>query len=89
MKLGTSSGHQPATQAGAEKSHERLQRAFDLCVRKTRNNIKRLADEPKAAPWAVDGERFAHPGRLSRTWQLTSSFFTGMAIIAWRDTEDE
>ena len=89
MKLGTSSGHQPAAQAGAGSSHELLQRAFDLCVRKTRNNIKRLADEPKAAPWAVDGNYFAHPEGFHEIGNWTSSFFTGMALIAWRETEDE
>jgi hypothetical protein len=28
-------------------------RTFDLCVRKTRGNIKRLADEPKSGAWAA------------------------------------
>jgi unsaturated chondroitin disaccharide hydrolase len=66
-----------------------LQRAFDLCVRKTRNNIKRLADEPKAAAWAVDGNYFAHPEGFHEIGNWTSSFLTGMALIAWRETEDE
>lgn len=66
-----------------------LQRAFDLCVRKTRKNIQRLADEPKAAPWAVDGNYFAHPEGFFDIGNWTSSFFTGMALIAWRKTEDE
>ena len=42
-------------------SRQALQRAFDLCVSKTRSNIKRLADEPKSAAWAVDGNYFAYP----------------------------
>ncbi len=66
-----------------------LKRAFDLCVRKTRNNIKRLVDEPKAAPWAVDGDYFAHKEGFYEIGNWTSSFFTGMALIAWRETEDE
>jgi hypothetical protein len=35
-----------------------LRRAFDLCVRKTRGNIKRLADEPKSGAWVLDGNYF-------------------------------
>src|SRR5580698_3814994 len=88
MKIGTS-GHKPAAHAGIGKSHELFQRAFDLCVRKTRHNIKRLADEPKAAPWAVDGNYFVHPEGFNEIGNWTSSFFTGMALIAWRETEDE
>src|SRR3974390_3088110 len=66
-----------------------LQRGFDLCVRKTRGNIKRLADDPKAAPWAVDGNYFAHKEGFFEIGNWTSSFLTGMALIAWRETEDE
>jgi unsaturated chondroitin disaccharide hydrolase len=66
-----------------------LRRAFDLCVTKARTNIKRLADEPKAAPWAVDGNYFAHPEGFFEISNWTSSFFTGMALLAWRQTEDE
>ena len=64
-------------------------RAFDLCVRKTRRNIRRLADEPKAAPWAVDGNYFAHPEGFNDLGNWTSSFLTGMALISWRATQDE
>src|SRR5450756_1985262 len=70
-------------------SGEHRRRAFDLCVRKTRANIRRLADEPKAAPWAVDGNYFAHLEGFNELGNWTSSFFTGMALIAWRATEDE
>jgi unsaturated chondroitin disaccharide hydrolase len=66
-----------------------LKRAFDLCTRKTRSNIKRLADAPKAAPWAVDGNYFGHPEVFFEIGNWTSSFFTGMALIAWQETEDE
>jgi unsaturated chondroitin disaccharide hydrolase len=68
---------------------EAMARAFDLCVRKTRRNIKRLADEPKAAAWAVDGNYFAHPEGFHEIGNWTSSFLTGMALLAWRKTEDE
>jgi unsaturated chondroitin disaccharide hydrolase len=77
------------TAAGASQDRELLQRAFDLCVRKSRRNIQRLADEPKAAAWAVDGNYFAHPEGFNDLGNWTSSFLTGMALIAWRQTEDE
>jgi len=66
-----------------------LVNAFGLCVRKTRVNIKRLADEPKAAPWALDGDYFSRQEGFYEIGNWTSSFFTGMALIAWRETEDE
>ena len=62
---------------------------LDLCIRKTRGNIQRLADEPKAAPWALDGNYFAHKEGFYEIGNWTSSFFTGMALLAWRETEDE
>src|ERR1035437_3244118 len=74
---------------GALKANAALARAFDLCVRKTRSNIQRLADEPKSAPWAVDGNYFAHKEGFHEIGNWTSSFLTGMALIAWRATEDE
>jgi unsaturated chondroitin disaccharide hydrolase len=81
-------GKEPAVMASG-KAAASLQRAFDLCVRKTRANIQQLAAEPKAAPWAVDGNYFAHPEGFNEIGNWTSSFFTGMALIAWRETEDE
>ena len=64
-------------------------RAFDLCVQKTLGNIKRLADEPKSAAWAVDGNYFNFKENFFEIGNWTSSFFTGMALLAWRETEDE
>jgi unsaturated chondroitin disaccharide hydrolase len=64
-------------------------KAFDLCIRKTRGNIQRLADEPKSAAWAADGNYFAFKEGFYEIGNWTSSFFTGMALLAWRETEDE
>lgn len=64
-------------------------RAFQLCVHKTRGNIKRLADQPKSAAWAEDGNYFNFKEDFYEIGNWTSSFFTGMALIAWRETEDE
>ena len=70
-------------------TREQLERAFDLCVRKTRGNIKLLADEPKSAAWAEDGNYFDFKEGFYEIGNWTSSFFTGMALLAWRKTEDE
>jgi unsaturated chondroitin disaccharide hydrolase len=74
-----------ATDVGLRK----LRTALDLCIRKTRGNIKRLADEPKSAAWAADGNYFAFTEGFFEIGNWTSSFFTGMALLAWRETEDE
>jgi unsaturated chondroitin disaccharide hydrolase len=63
--------------------------ALDVCLRKTRRNIKRLADEPKSAAWARDGNYFNFKEGFYEIGNWTSSFFTGMALLAWRETEDE
>jgi len=64
-------------------------RAFDLCVRKTRRNIKALADEPKSWSNAADGNYAAFDEGFYELGNWTTSFFTGMALLAWRATEDE
>lgn len=66
-----------------------LARVYDLCVLKTRSNIKRLAGEPKSAAWALDGNYFDYKEGFYEIGNWTSSFFTGMALMAWRSTEDE
>ena len=71
------------------KSNESLQRAFDLCVRKTRRNIKDLADAPKTWSNDVDGDYPRWNEGFFEIGNWTSSFFTGMALLAWRETEDE
>lgn len=67
---------------------ENWQKAFELCVRKTHGNIKRLADQPKSAAWAADGNYFDFKEGFYEIGNWTSSFFTGMALIAWNETED-
>ena len=73
----------------ATKGDSALTGAFDLCVWKARRNIKTLADAPKAAAWAVDGNYFKHPEGFFEIGNWTSSFFTGMALMAWRQTKDD
>jgi unsaturated chondroitin disaccharide hydrolase len=76
--------------AGAAKHDtQHLDAALALCIRKTRGNIKRLADDPRSAAWAIDGNYFNFQEGFYEIGNWTSSFFTGMALIAWRETEDE
>lgn len=63
--------------------------AFNVCVQKTRNNIRQLADEPKSAALAGDGNYFNFAEGFYDIGNWTSSFFTGMALLAWQETEDE
>src|SRR6266436_9583079 len=87
--LKTTVNTKEAAAAIAGPAQEQLQLAFDVCLRKTRGNIKRLADEPKSAAWAVDGNYFKFKEGFYEIGNWTSSFFTGMALIAWDETEDE
>jgi hypothetical protein len=66
-----------------------LEKALNVCIGKTRGNITRLADEPKSAAWALDGNYFNFKEDFYEIGNWTSSFFTGMALLAWRETEDE
>jgi unsaturated chondroitin disaccharide hydrolase len=72
-----------------QSRHDRLATVYELCVRKTRSNIRHLADKPKSAAWAADGRYFDFPEGFYEIGNWTSSFFTGMALLAWRTTEDE
>ncbi len=65
------------------------QRAFDLCVQKTRPNIKTLADQPKSWAKAVDGRYEDFSEGFFEIGNWTSSFFTGMALLAWQEMKDK
>ncbi len=81
-------GRKAVADAGAP-SEKQLRAVLDLCIHKTRSNIQRLADEPKSAAWAEDGNYFNFKKGFYEIGNWTSSFFTGMALMAWRETEDE
>src|SRR6267154_599489 len=70
-------------------ANQQLRDALNLCICKARGNIKRLADEPKSGAWAVEGDYFNFNENFYEIGNWTSSFFTGMALLAWRETEDE
>lgn len=75
--------------AGLQDATEVFQHALDVCVRKTRRNIRDLADEPKTWSWADDGDYSQFKEGFFEIGNWTSSFFTGMALLAWQQTEDE
>lgn len=74
---------------GATTGRHQFKSAFDLCVAKSRRSIRQLADTPKSAAWAVDGNYFSHPEGFNEIGNWTSSFITGMGLIAWRTTRDD
>jgi unsaturated chondroitin disaccharide hydrolase len=63
-------------------------RAYSLCVEKTRRNITRLADRPISGAWAVDGNYFGFAEGFFEIGNWTSSFFTGMALLAFENGGD-
>jgi unsaturated chondroitin disaccharide hydrolase len=78
-----------ATKEMAAPLKPAMERAFELCVHKTRSNIRRLADTPQSYAYAVDGDYFSFPEGFFDIGNWTSSFFSGMALLAWDQTEDE
>jgi unsaturated chondroitin disaccharide hydrolase len=77
------------SRADALQPRQFMHRTFDLCVAKTRRNIKDLADAPGTWSNAVDGDYSKWNEDFFEIGNWTSSFFTGMALLAWRETEDE
>jgi unsaturated chondroitin disaccharide hydrolase len=80
---------QQMTSGGPKTGKGALEHSFEICVSKARGNIKRLADEPKSGAWAVNGNYFGFKEGFFEIGNWTSSFFTGMALLAWDQTEDE
>ncbi len=74
---------------GSQPDKSSQPRAFEVCIGKTRSNIKRLADEPKSCAWAVDGNYFGFNEGFFEIGNWTSSFFTGMSLLAWLHMEDD
>jgi unsaturated chondroitin disaccharide hydrolase len=65
-----------------------LLRAWELCLSKSRRNIADLADNLKTWSWADDGDYSKFNEGFFEIGNWTSSFFTGMALLAWRQTRD-
>lgn len=87
--LSPNAAEKPSLERSPSSNQSSLKSVFDLCVSKARANIMRLADEPRSAAWAIDGNYFNFPESFYDIGNWTSSFFTGMALIAWQETEDE
>lgn len=68
--------------------HQHFETVYNVCVQKTRHNIKCLADTPQSYAWAVDGNYFEYPEGFYDIGNWTSSFFTGMALLAYETTRD-
>ncbi|MEO5913768.1 MAG: glycoside hydrolase family 88 protein [Luteolibacter sp.] len=63
--------------------------AFDLCVSKTRRNLPDLAKSGRTWAFAADGDYPAWKEGFFEIGNWTTSFFTGMGVLAWLDTADE
>ena len=61
---------------------------FDLCVAKTRRNIRDLNEQPTTWAFAVDGDYAKWAEGFFEIGNWTTSFFTGMALLAWEDPAD-
>lgn len=79
----------PAVATAPVTTNDSLRRAFALCVAKTRRNIEALADKPATWALAENGHYPEWNEGFHEIGNWTTSFFTGMALLAWRETEDE
>ena len=62
--------------------------ALAVSIRKTRQNITRLADEPKAYSALITGNYVEWKEGFFEITNWTSSFFTGMALLGFQLTKD-
>jgi unsaturated chondroitin disaccharide hydrolase len=62
--------------------------ALDVCIAKIRSNIRLLADQPTTWALAIDGDYATWNEGFYEIGNWTSSFFTGMAMIAFKQTGD-
>jgi unsaturated chondroitin disaccharide hydrolase len=79
----------PAVVTHPVSANASLRRAFDLCVAKARRNIEALADRPATWAFAENGHYAEWNEGFYEIGNWTSSFITGMALLGWRETEDE
>lgn len=69
-----------------------LEKAFDMAIQKTGNNIAKIGSDLREFPAQHDGDYFKPPRekyiKLSHIFNWTQSFFLGMAFWAYRATGD-
>lgn len=80
---------QTITQTLSEAPVTAFREAFDLCVAKTRRNLPALAASGRTWSFAPDGDYPAWQEGFFEIGNWTTSFFTGMGVVAWMDTRDE
>lgn len=75
--------------APAARGTTGFREAFDVCVSKIRRNLPDLAESGRT--WAFDpnGDYPAWEEGFFEIGNWTTSFFTGMGVLAWLDTGDE
>ncbi len=66
-----------------------LDSALYICIEKARANIARLAAAPKSGAFAANGSYFEFDEEFFEISNWTSSFFTGMALLAYEKTRDD
>lgn len=79
---------QTIAQPPSGTSRTEYREAFDLCVSKTRRNLPALAASQRTWSFASNGDYPAWPERFLEIGNWTTSFFTGMGVLAWLDTGD-
>jgi unsaturated chondroitin disaccharide hydrolase len=80
--------HSHPAPASAGNTPAEFTQAYAVCVEKIRRNIVTLADQPKTGAFAKDGNYFNFPEGFFEIGNWTSSFFTGMALLAHDSTGD-
>lgn len=78
-----------ATAPPTTESATSVRAAFDLCVAKTRRNLSDLARSRRTWAFAVDGDYSASNEGFFEIGNWTTSFFTGMGMLAWLDNGDD
>jgi len=63
--------------------------AYETLIAKTRDNIAGMVAQPTTWSWALDGDYASWKEGFLEIGNWTSSFITGMALIAWKETGDE
>jgi unsaturated chondroitin disaccharide hydrolase len=79
---------QEKKQGGAGATAE-MKSVFDFCIRKASRNIEQLANRPASWSFDVQGKYWQWNESFFAIGNWTSSFITGMAILAWRATGDD
>ena len=79
----------PVTTESSSALGTELRSAFDLCVSKTRRNLPDLAKSGRTWAFHKDGDYQEMKEGFFEIGNWTTSFFTGMGVLACLDTADE